>query len=341
MCVLPAHMEAFLVDLATTKAKWLLRGGMVMSVWCKELGITRPASDIDLSCLDHTLDEAVEICRSVATVTSVENTWMETPRPGRKLTIAEGFTVDIATPDPMIDEPIPGPYGFLTASLETSFAWKLHSLFERKSFWHPRHLADLYLMIKHFPLQELLTASAIRLAFQSRETELHVMNYMFMGHMGVSSGAKHRWRQFLERVPFAATIPEVARDAVLVVAEYVKRILGIVVSMEPQVKIMSFSYSDGKPEVAICINVRHWPSPPPGLRHLTGLDETLSISLFRNKLFAANYRELLERLRYAVLSVDGQIIIAIGCENGKHKSVALVEKLAKEIPGIIAEHRDL
>lgn len=337
----PAYMEAFLVDLATTKAKWLLRGGMVMSVWCKEQGITRPASDIDLSCLDHTLDEAVEICRSIATVTSVENTWMETPRPGRKLTIAEGFTVDIATPDLMIDEPISGPYGFLTASLETAFAWKLHSLFERKSFWHPRHLADLYLMIKHFPLQESLTASAIRLAFHSRETELHVMNYMFMGHMGVSSGAKHRWRQFLGRVPFAAIIPEVARDAVLVVAEYVKRILGMVVFTEPQVKIMSFSYSDGKPEATICIGVRHWPPPPANLRHLTGLNEILSTRLFSNKLFAVNYSELLERLQYAIESANGPITIAIGCENGKHKSVALVEKLTKEIPGTIAEHRDL
>lgn len=338
-------MEEYLVRLAATSYKWILRGGIVMNAWCQERGINRPASDIDVSCLDLSLDAAVGVCRELCTgefrFIEVIETWAETPRPGRKLTIAKldvVFNLDIATMDPVVDDFIVGPYGILTVSPETAFAWKLHSLFELGEFWHPRHLMDLYLFVTYFDMDKALLCKTIKLAFESRNTDFSVLERMFMGHMGVSSGARHRWRQLRN------SSPEIVRDVVLVVGGYVKDVLVPLLNHEkPIIKIVSFGYSHGIPETNMRINVRHWPPPPKHMREkYNGTHACLADELFHNKLFAKNYADTLERIRYAIENTTTNIIIGIGCEEGQYCSVAIVEKLCADLPGpITKEHLHL
>jgi RNase adapter protein RapZ len=120
-----------------------------------------------------------------------------------------------------------------------------------------------------------------------------------------------------------------------------------------RVTLMSFGFKYGVPADAdLVADARFLPNPfwIPKLRSKTGLNAKVSEYVFAQEgaaEFLENYAKALapvlagyqrENKRHAT--------IAIGCTGGKHRSVALVEKLAtqlRELPGVAVniKHRDL
>lgn len=118
------------------------------------------------------------------------------------------------------------------------------------------------------------------------------------------------------------------------------------------VQVSSFGFKYGPPQDAdLMVDVRFLPNPHfvPDLRQKTGLDKEVSDYVFYSEdadKFLGIYDQLLDFLlpRY---QNEGKhsLNIAIGCTGGKHRSVALTEKVASRLKkeGIKCEvsHRDL
>lgn len=120
-----------------------------------------------------------------------------------------------------------------------------------------------------------------------------------------------------------------------------------------QVTLTSFGFKYGLPSDADMVgDARFLPNPfwVPELRTQTGQDQPVSEFVFA-QAGAHEFVELWERLYTVVL--DGyqrenkrHALFAIGCTGGKHRSVAIVEELARRIsslPGVAVnvKHRDL
>jgi UPF0042 nucleotide-binding protein len=117
------------------------------------------------------------------------------------------------------------------------------------------------------------------------------------------------------------------------------------------INVLSFGFKHGTPRDAdLVFDVRfldnpHWVDD---LRPLTGLDQAVSDYVFASPLT----KQFIERL-YALIDImvpafieDGKryLTIAIGCTGGRHRSVALAERLAQYLErfdvGVQIEHRD-
>jgi len=120
-----------------------------------------------------------------------------------------------------------------------------------------------------------------------------------------------------------------------------------------RVTVQSFGFKYGTPTDAdVIADARFLPNPfwEPHLRSLDGTDEPVSTFV----LSQTGAREFLERYASALEPVlEGylrenkrRVLIAIGCTGGKHRSVALVEELARllgKLPlvSLNVKHRDL
>lgn len=121
------------------------------------------------------------------------------------------------------------------------------------------------------------------------------------------------------------------------------------------VSLLSFGFKHGAPlEVDMLLDVRFLPNPhyDPELRPLTGHDAPVSEAVFGTD----DGREFIERLegllsflipRYAA---EGKtyFTLGIGCTGGRHRSVAMVEELARRLGdqakpeiSVYVRHRDL
>jgi UPF0042 nucleotide-binding protein len=120
-----------------------------------------------------------------------------------------------------------------------------------------------------------------------------------------------------------------------------------------QVTFTSFGFKYGLPSDADMIaDVRFLPNPfwVPGLRALTGRDEPVRDYVFTQE-GAAEFLDLWSRMLAVALAGyqrenKRHALIAIGCTGGKHRSVAIVEELARRassLPGVAVnvKHRDL
>lgn len=118
------------------------------------------------------------------------------------------------------------------------------------------------------------------------------------------------------------------------------------------VNLLSFGYRWGIPAAAdLLFDVRFLPNPhfEPGLRMRTGLDPEVA----RHALGGSQGKELRERLvgwlRFLLPLYDGEgkayLTVAIGCTGGRHRSVAMVEALARDLSGeereVNVTHRDV
>lgn len=118
------------------------------------------------------------------------------------------------------------------------------------------------------------------------------------------------------------------------------------------VRCMSFGFKYGFPaEADLVMDVRCFPNPfyVETLRHKTGLDadvrdyvlESADTQTFLNKLY-----DMVDFL-LPLYENEGktQLVIAIGCTGGKHRSVALTECLAKHLQAsgnrVMVNHRDI
>lgn len=109
----------------------------------------------------------------------------------------------------------------------------------------------------------------------------------------------------------------------------------------PLKKIVSFGYSHAPapegPGVTV-VDVRQMFRNPYRERHLrpfTGHHVAVQKDILRTNEFDAKYAHL-----RAQITVPGTEVAYIGCQGGRHRSVYLAERLAKEL-GVPVEHRDL
>ncbi len=118
------------------------------------------------------------------------------------------------------------------------------------------------------------------------------------------------------------------------------------------VECMSFGFKYGFPaEADVMFDVRCFPNPfyIPELKHQTGLDAPVRDFV----MTSADTREFLTRLYHLLdhlipLYVEegkSQLVIAVGCTGGKHRSVAVTEALARHIADsgmrVLTNHRDI
>ena len=118
------------------------------------------------------------------------------------------------------------------------------------------------------------------------------------------------------------------------------------------ITVLSFAFRHGPPrEADLTVDVRFLPNPNfiPGLKDKSGLDAPVSrkVVLSRDgKEFLKRLRSLLEFLipRYR-REGKAYLTIGIGCTGGRHRSVAIAEKIGKDLSkkglNVSIVHRDL
>jgi len=128
-------------------------------------------------------------------------------------------------------------------------------------------------------------------------------------------------------------------------------------SVEPperglQVTLMSFGFRFGHPKDAdLVVDVRFLPNPHwvDTLRPLVGTDDKVRGYVKGKKLYKEFMKKLRELLTLIVPAYVGEgkayLTIAVGCTGGRHRSVVVVEELAKFFKGmnlpVTVEHRDI
>jgi RNase adapter protein RapZ len=114
---------------------------------------------------------------------------------------------------------------------------------------------------------------------------------------------------------------------------------------------LSFGFSRGvPPEADLVIDVRFLPNPyfVEELKTLAGTDHRIEEYLFQfeeTRAFCGRFQSLLEfLLPYYEREGKAYLTVAIGCTGGKHRSVAVAEKLSRTFQGhfpVRLRHRDL
>ncbi|BAC92104.1 RNase adapter RapZ [Gloeobacter violaceus] len=131
--------------------------------------------------------------------------------------------------------------------------------------------------------------------------------------------------------------------------------LGALVGGRPTelpVTVMSFGFKRGVPaDAQFVLDIRFLPNPyyESALKPLTGLDVGVAEYVFASEQSQATYRSLLEFLRFLLHQYRqdrrSQLLIAIGCTGGQHRSVAFVERLSGDLAAegfaCRPSHRDL
>lgn len=119
------------------------------------------------------------------------------------------------------------------------------------------------------------------------------------------------------------------------------------------ITVLSFGFKYGIPTDAdLVFDVRFLPNPyyVEGLRPLTGLDERIQNYVMEGDQYTVFMEKLEDMIRFLVPNYvaegKNQLVIAIGCTGGKHRSVTvaqgLYERLGKqEDYGLRVEHRDI
>lgn len=118
------------------------------------------------------------------------------------------------------------------------------------------------------------------------------------------------------------------------------------------VTILSFGFKYGIPgDSDLVFDVRFLPNPfyIPELKNLTGNDSVVKDYVMDTKIA----KEFLDKLEDMLLFLipnyiaegKNQLVVSIGCTGGKHRSVTLVNKIAKRLKkteyGLKLEHRDI
>lgn len=118
------------------------------------------------------------------------------------------------------------------------------------------------------------------------------------------------------------------------------------------VNIMSFGFKHGIPiDADLVFDVRFLPNPHyvDNLRPMTGIDKPVFDYVMKWQETRTFYEKLLDLLKYTIPQFmkegKSQLVIAIGCTGGQHRSVTLAEKLAADLSETLdfkmkAMHRD-
>ena len=119
------------------------------------------------------------------------------------------------------------------------------------------------------------------------------------------------------------------------------------------ITVLSFGFKYGIPTDAdLVFDVRFLPNPyyVEGLRPLTGLDERIQSYVMEGGQYAAFMEKLEDMIAFLVPNYvaegKNQLVIAIGCTGGKHRSVTVAQGLYERLGrqedyGLRVEHRDI
>ena len=118
------------------------------------------------------------------------------------------------------------------------------------------------------------------------------------------------------------------------------------------VNILSFGFKNGlPPEADLVLDVRFLPNPyyVPELKHMTGLDAPVRDYVFRSEQTAEFLRRLTPLVEYLLPQYrqEGrtELVLAVGCTGGHHRSVAVAHYLAEIATGlgyaVTESHRDM
>ena len=165
--------------------------------------------------------------------------------------------------------------------------------------------------------------------------------------------ALDRERQMLQ--PLAARADYLVDTTHLSTSQLKKRLCDLFLERPAEamtIECMSFGFKYGFPaEADLMLDVRCFPNPfyVPHLKHLTGLDQEVRDFV----LEAEDTQEFLRRLYHLLehlipLYVNegkSQLVLAIGCTGGKHRSVTIAQQLAEHIIAaghrVVTNHRDI
>ena len=138
-------------------------------------------------------------------------------------------------------------------------------------------------------------------------------------------------------------------------AQLRERLVGLFLGSEKsgmQVQCMSFGFKYGYPaEADLVLDVRCLPNPfyVDELKHKTGLDQDVRDYVLDKDVTKGFQTRLYSLIDYLLplYSEEGksQLVVAIGCTGGKHRSVALAEELARHVADqgikVAVNHRDI
>lgn len=138
-------------------------------------------------------------------------------------------------------------------------------------------------------------------------------------------------------------------------AQLRERLVGLFLGSEKsgmQVQCMSFGFKYGYPaEADLVLDVRCLPNPfyVDELKHKTGLDQDVRDYVLDQDVTKGFQTRLYSLIDYLLplYSEEGksQLVVAIGCTGGKHRSVALAEELARHVADqgikVAVNHRDI
>lgn len=104
------------------------------------------------------------------------------------------------------------------------------------------------------------------------------------------------------------------------------------------VNLMSFGFKFGAPiDADITMDVRFLPNPHyiPELQPQTGLDQPVYDYVMKQEVTEEFYQKFTDLIYFTLPSYEAEgkstLTIGIGCTGGKHRSVALVERLGKDL----------
>jgi len=117
------------------------------------------------------------------------------------------------------------------------------------------------------------------------------------------------------------------------------------------VQLVSFGFKHGLPlDADLVFDVRFLPNPNyvPELRHKSGLDGEVKEYVLRFPITADLLRHLEGLIEFLLPQYNqegkSQLVVAIGCTGGQHRSVVIAEELARSLRGsasrISVQHRD-
>lgn len=131
-----------------------------------------------------------------------------------------------------------------------------------------------------------------------------------------------------------------------------QRIYGDLSDTGMRINLISFGYKTGLPlNVDLVMDVRFLPNPfyDEKMRNMTGLDQPVIDYVLNSPVTQGFHQKFLELLKFLlpayVREGKSNLVIAVGCTGGQHRSVVIAECLAEKIRDmghtVLVRHRDI
>lgn len=114
--------------------------------------------------------------------------------------------------------------------------------------------------------------------------------------------------------------------------------------------LTSYGYTKGEAggRPTITVDASEWPGIPRGMHHLTGLNHVIQTHIMANPLVRQVVTLLIahvDTLTNNLTDEDTAVSVGVRCKDGRHRSVAAVEIMAKALTDkghrVRVHHRDL